>query len=314
MDARWINTTIVGTEFDADVGGKYFVYAELPSDYINGVPGAKFPFVKDQVKVTMDSEWLTVLTPTIHPSTTNTTLPGYTTLSDVFYVMGLLNGYTTLPAVVNQVESVIATFVADGMSRIGYSANGGNTTLSGWRNKVVSRYNTSFDPTSQWGKAVYSGSATTPFVPGYDASNSTYLRFNTYLQGYSYKADSLTYWLALALLYVHAIMVVSHTMYRVIRKRESSVAWESPTDLLTLALVSQQPQEEDGLVLRNTCGGADSLDTLAIDIGARVLEPGENGLQMWQERQEQVQLFVGADIHRQDLGKIVPNRRYGAIN
>lgn len=313
VDARWINATIVGTDFNQDALGSYFVYAQMPDDYTNPTPESQFPYTDDAVKVSADDDWLTALTPDVlainTPGFNSSTSPGYSTLADILRAMRLDDGFTALRPVLYQIESVVATVVADGMSRIGYSINGANETLSGYQDQVVLRYNTSFDPPSPWSKAAYKGTATTPFVPGYDESNSTFFHFDAYLQGYSYKADSTTYWLALALFYVHALVVLCHLGYRLFVNRKSSVAWEGIMDLLALALVSEPPRGDEKDSLRNTCGGIDSFNTFAAKVGARVPENDEEELS---RAQEQIQLYIGENIRKRGLRQVAPDVPYGS--
>lgn len=313
VDARWINTTIVGEDFNQDAVGSYFVYAQMPDSFLNPSPDSGFPYTDGAIKVDADSDWLTTLTPAFIPYNVPdfnaTHFPGYTTLADILDAMRLDDGFTDLGAIMYQIESVVATVVADGMSRVGYSINGGDQTLAGRHDEVVIRYNVSFDPPSPWSKAAYKGTASTPFVPGYDESNSTLFRFDAYLQGYSYKADSTTYWLALALFYVHALIVLCHLGYRLFLNRESSVAWEGLMDMLALALVSEPPRGDEKDSLRNTCGGIDSFNTFAVKVGARVAENDEEELS---RAQEQIQLYIGDNIRKRGLRQVAPDLPYGA--
>lgn len=321
VDARWVNTTIVGSRFDPDVLGQYIVSAQMPN-FLLGENSVGFPGEVDSIKASMDSDWLAALTPALIPEDvlSDVSVPGYNTLADLFQVSSLLNGHTIYDEMTPQIESMIATVVADGMSRVGYAANGGNITLSGLQSQILGRYNMSFNESSTWAKQVYQRGekATTSFVQGYDASNSTYMRMNIFLQGYSYKADSLTYWLALALLYVHALLALGHLSYKLLWQMKnpvSSVAWDSPTDIIALAMVSEPPQGLDKLALRNTCGGADSLDTLAVRVGARVVVNSEGsalGTDSMPKAEEQVQLFLQNSIESEGLTKVEPGCSYGS--
>ncbi|KAF2100251.1 hypothetical protein NA57DRAFT_73861 [Rhizodiscina lignyota] len=307
VDARWINTTNVGTGFDATSQRSYSVHAEPPEAYINPPPGIQFPATEEQVKASFDKDWLDALSPLVEAGDVQnfntSTYPGYNTLADILHAMTLDDGHTALFAIIDQISSVVATVVADGMSRVGYRANGGDIELAGWQHQVVDRYNMDFAPGSRWGKDVYKGTASTTFPDGYDASNTTKQRLDIYIQGYSFKADSTAYWLSLVLFFVHAIIVISHLVYRLFLRKDSSVAWESVTDLMALALTSEPPQGEGQGALHNTCGGVDSFQTLSAPIAARVPEPDANRLYV---ASEQVQLFMGGDIKKRSLSKVEP--------
>jgi hypothetical protein len=308
IDARWVNSINVGMHFDADISDKYYVYGQIPPGWmdpkIKGQPVFPFTDGAPSTKISMDSDFLNNLTPPIPVSDSgNEDIPlGYSTLADIFAAMQLDNGHTDLVVVLPEIESVLATVIVDGLARVGYYLNGGDTTLSNWQNRVVDRYNTSFKAGSEWSHASLSGKGTTPFVPGHDASNSTKLQLDFYMGGYSYKADAPSYWVALALFYINAIIVLTHLIYRIIWKPQSGDAWKEMSSLLSLALTSRPPRGEE---FENTCGGIDSKLTMSIPVGVRVIENVKTS-------EEQVQLLVGDDLEEVANEHVLPGVKYGA--
>lgn len=86
----------------------------------------------------MSLDWLNTLTPSI-----NDTLPAYTTIAGILEAQAINNPFTDRGAIQRSTENVIATVVAEGMSHVGYTLNGGKYTLAGYHAQILDRYNIS---------------------------------------------------------------------------------------------------------------------------------------------------------------------------
>ena len=177
----------------------------------------------------MDMDWLNLVNPVIDQSKA-----GYTSLAAIFDAMDLDSEFTAIQPKVGDLESVIATVVADGMSRVGYDINGGLASLADFQPQVVERYGVNLSVGSPFSTSLYKGRAYLPPPESYDASNSTLLRWEIYIAGYGYSASDVGYQLALTLFFVYSAFALAHIVYRVSKSKISN-AWEDFIDLLVLA-------------------------------------------------------------------------------
>ena len=260
VDARWIWNDNVGLDFDYDFPSRYHVEGAWP-DTSNG---SDFPWIDHRIPehgpVAMDADWLQTLTPSVDPSR-----PGFSTLASILHAMDVDGPFTAIFAIVPEIESVIATIVADGMSRVGYGINGGSETLAGFQGRVTERYGIDMDSGTDFAQDLYKGKAYLPPPPGYE-SNSTLLRWDIHLSGYGYQVSDVAYTLALTLFFVYSALALAHVAYRIKTKRVSS-AWE---DFLELLMLAQNSPPMAGMF---DAGGAPTRGFLQRRVMARVRDP-----------------------------------------
>ncbi|KAL9043779.1 MAG: hypothetical protein Q9214_003045 [Letrouitia sp. 1 TL-2023] len=171
-------------------------------------------------KVQIDSDWLEALTPHMDSNSS-----GSTSLAYVLKNMDITNH--TDPRVTPKLEATIATLVADGMSRTGLrSISRAPLNFSDPLHLIADK------PASRWG-GLMKGSYSFPQPEGL----ATELKWSVSVSGYAYHADSNASRLALAVLFLHAALVIGHIIY-IIRTRLSRQAWDSMISYVVLAAVS----------------------------------------------------------------------------
>lgn len=252
--------------------------------------------------VRIDPAWLNTLTPSL-----STTAPGFTTLSaflesiDARNATGWMKSYNDIVA---GVEGILATLVADGMSRIGYTANAAPESMR-WNGDIFaspSPYNN-----------IFPHSTANAFLPPPDTPPASLIQlsWSVTIAGYAYGADSLAYYLALAVLFSHAALALAHVAYRIYTRR-SAECWDSWEELLVLAWMSKPPLEREGGPLRNTCAGIGSARTMRTRMRVRVADEkgGGEGVEMVVAGGEGEE---GGEGEGWGMGEVVENVRYGAI-
>lgn len=241
IDARWTVGDVVGTNIGYQQGTPV-QQASVPSQ--SGLV-ANFPTVDNGMwrAVRLEQSWLDTVAPVLDDVT-----PQWTTLSSGISSTGADNSSGLVieyADIVSSVEGVIASLVVDGMSRVGYVGNGGKYT------HITDIEYLFYIPTDDGGRSLnelLSGTLTLPFSGS--KSQFTPLRWDVIITGLAYKANSTSYYLSLAVLYVHACFALLHTIYSLWHRRTSS-AWESLTDLVLLCLNSSPASAQ----LQNATGG-----------------------------------------------------------
>ena len=226
VDARWVNGTNVATSVH-DPDGDFLQHAELgPQNFptttlrIFQRPDNLNPTDKRSWKqVELDLSWLDVLTPSI-PIDQNSTKyelnqtisnasSGWTTLASTLQAAGfdnstgLIFNYTDIVDFTNVVVSML---VAEGISRVGFTNNGGIVTNESdaahqirWLDNLNDVYT----------NLVSDGTAINP-PQGYLPEELTELHWTITVVGYSYSANSTTYYLALTVLGVYLLLALGH--------------------------------------------------------------------------------------------------------
>ena len=300
IDARWIRRDTVGTQFNYDDPSSYFVFGE--DEYGNE---NTFPYADESIPahgaVKMTLDWLNNLTPPLDDQNN-----GYTTMSQIFEATRLDDAFTDQAPKLPFTESIIATVVADGMSRVGYLDNGGDVTLADFHKNYLDdgsgggMYD--FENVDFTDMAYYDG-ARLPLPRGHDTSNSTLVSWSVSISGYSYKADGVAYWLSLMVLFVHSLIAVAHTAW-ILSKRVSSGAWHSLVELLVLSQNSEPSRE-----LRNTCSGIEKDKTFKKRAKICVVGVSDTA---YSTGREQVQLLFDDAKHRLATSQVDVNASYGA--
>ncbi|MCJ1460888.1 hypothetical protein MMC28_011270 [Mycoblastus sanguinarius] len=211
-------------------------------------------------RVQVDMDWLNTLTPPLSSSTSS-----WTSLTALLADMGMDNSTGIIidwVDVSSILEATIATLVADGMSRQGYAANGGSSThwsdalnLLPWNNSASSQ------------KSLLAGTYAFPPLVG----TATPLRWSVVVGGYAYRADSLAYYLALTVLFLHAALALGHVAY-LLWTRVCCDAWDSFVGLIVLAAKSGIPGASGAVdVFKNASSGIERYRTMSTEVRVRVL-------------------------------------------
>ena len=248
--------------------------------------------------VRLSERWLNTLTPSV-----NSSIPGWTTLASVIQSVVQPEYKQQIPALViedvktslyTSITSVVASFIVDGMSRVGWEENDLD---------VMSENAVCYSPefgcpwdfnTTSWEKAfsaLISGDATLT-SSSLQKSGKEYYWAAT-VAGQALSAKSTAYYLAIGVLFVHLALVVAHTAYTLARRR-TIPRWSSLTDLLVLRQVSPPPTD----ALRNTCTGVDSHHTLRLRLRireAKIVPAGQQSLQLMIEPDDGDRVQDGVD-------------------
>lgn len=223
-------------------------------------------------RVQIDTDWLNALTPTLSNSTS-----GWTSLAALLTGMGMDNSTGEIiqwADVLSVLETVIAALVADGMSRQGYAANGGSSTqfsdalnLLPWDNSASSQ------------QSLLAGMYAFPSPEG----TATQLHWSVVVGGYAYRADSLAYYLALTVLFLHAALALSHVSY-ILWRRVCCDAWDSFIGLLVLAAKSGAVD-----MFENASAGIERYRTMSTQVRIRASPTSGAGA----ANQEDVKILFG---------------------
>lgn len=257
--------------------------------------------------VELSTHWLNALTPPLELES-----PGRTTLASVvetvldqiypasFYIpLGPSGGRPPNNAAI-QVNSVVATFVADGMSRLGWDENhisnlthaelfdGVDESAAGW--------NWQSDSHEEMLSSMITGKANLVPNPAYRLDNGDTYSFRVTQEGLGIKVQGVAWYLALTVLFLHVALVVAHVGYT-LTKRRTSRSWASLTDLLLLCH-SSRPQPD---TLQNTCAGREVRKTLQLSVRVREIEDVPVGC-------EELQLLVD----KQEGKEVEQRKAYGA--
>lgn len=264
IDARWAIGTYTGGPV-GDVDADYVQTATIKNTRpFPDLTGYQYNFLPvddgSWRRVQIDTDWLNSLTPSLGDSTS-----GWNSLAAILTDMGMDNStgvivdWNDVPSVL---EATIATLVADGMSRQGYTANGGSSThfsdalnLLSWDNSATSQ------------QSLLAGTYTFPSPGGI----STQLQWSAVVGGYAYRADSLAYYLALTVLFLHAALALGHVTY-LLWTRVCCDAWDSFVDLLVLTAKSGISGASGAVDLfENASAGIERYRTMSTQVRVRAL-------------------------------------------
>ena len=129
VDARWARAGYRGSGI-ADLDANYIQTATTQSTrpFSANLPGYQYNVLPindgSWRRVQIDVDWLNTLTPPLPSSA-----PGWNSLAALFSDVGIDNSTGLIIDwidISSSIEAVIATVIADGMSRQGYAANGGS--------------------------------------------------------------------------------------------------------------------------------------------------------------------------------------------
>lgn len=263
------------------------------------------PKLQDNPKwtsVSLTNDWLNTLTPAVTSNATS-----YTTLASTLETITERTfPFQDQQSISMAMNTIIATFVADGMSRVGLIENDflgpdsapsvcykNNPTPCTWYATSGTRRSLFKDLLNQ--KLKFAPNATFSQQPG------KYFKFQFTVAGYGIKATSTPYYLALTVLFVYMAIALAHVVWTAWPGRKISSTWTSLTDVLALSQTSPAPT--DGL--ENTSTGVKSHKTLKMQVRIRNNPAVASG-------RETLQLLFGKDGEDGALEVIRENMEYGA--
>lgn len=233
--------------------------------------------------VSLTENWLNLLTPQLAANDT-----GWTTLSSTIESVLSQQGDFEVSEDVNpsspfyQINAVVASFVLDGMARMGITEN---------RLKALDALFTclSDEPpcewtwdTSEWEqiiKNIIDDKATLVPTSTYRKELGKMYHIQFTISGYGIRSDTTASKLALAVLYAHTLLAILHIAYYCFTRR-SSDSWSSPTDILALSRCSTTSTNG---CLRNTSAGVKTFVTRQLRLRIRenkIVANGEESLQL----------------------------------
>ena len=298
VDARWARAGYHGSGI-ADLNANYIQTSTTQNTrpFSANLPGYQYNFLPindgSWRRVQIDVDWLNNLTPPLPSSA-----PGWNSLAALFSDMGIDNSTGLIVNwidISSSIEAVIATVVADGMSRQGYAANGGSMMhfsdgLSHlpWNNSASSQ------------RSILAGTYSFPVPSG----AATKLQWSVTVSGYAYKADSVAYYLALTVLFVHAALALSFVVYKLWTHILYDV-WESFIELFLLAATSGSSGPAD--VFKNTSSGIGRYRTMKTAVRVRAL----SALSAAPTSQNDIKILFGKEKPRVSYQELEIEKAYG---
>lgn len=222
-------------------------------------------------------DWLETLTPPLDNDITYTSLAAILTATNLVSLENSTNVQQFSHIVQPLVEIVVASLIADGMSRVGFAGLG----------QVGAQYPNSLsflpkEPSESIWKAFMAG---TYKFPRPATGSYTVLDWSVQVSGLAYHAESNAYTLALVVLFLHAALALAHIAY-VLRTRVFCSTWESFTSLVVLAAKSANKRAESGeeadmsdtsSLFRNAGSGIERYRTMKTEVRIRTKQrPGTN--------------------------------------
>ena len=301
VDARWAVGIYSGgtvADLDADYVQKATIKNTRP--FAPDLNGYQYNFLPiddgSWRRVHMDTDWLYALTPLFGSSTS-----GWTSLAALLTEMGMDNSTGIIMdwwEVRPTLETIIATFVADGMSRQGYNANGGSSSLTSDAPSLLP-----WDNSASSQQSILAGRYAFPRP----ADTVTQLHWSVVVGGYAYKADSLAYYLALTVLFLHAAIALSHVGY-VLWTRVCCDAWDSFIGLIVLTAKSGMHRPSGVVdVFKNASVGIKRYQTMSTPVRLRVSTTSG----VTATGQEDVDILFGNEALPVGYGTIEANKAYG---
>ena len=267
VDARWAMSIHQGSQ----IGSQGNAYIQQPQPQstrtpLSNQPGSDHNFLpindNEWRKVQIDIDWLAVLTPTQDNGTD--------TLANLLANIGFDNStggvfeYTDLTTVL---DSVAATLVTDGMSRLGYTANGGNITHISDADSLV-----------HWTESASNKKhlLQSKFSFNHPQGAASKIELSIFNNGYAYHANSIAYYLALTVLFLHTVMALG-AVCNIMRTSDYCSSWDSFMGLFVLAATSEvsNPSRISD-ILENSSSGIKSSQTFKRAVRIRALDTSTN--------------------------------------
>lgn len=216
--------------------------------------------------VQIDMDWLENLTPPLDNDITYTSLAAILTATNLVSLENSTNVKQFSHLVKSLVEIVVASLIADGMSRVGFAGIG----------QVGVQYSNPLnflpkEPSESIWKDFMAG---TYKFPRPATGSYTVLDWSVQVSGLAYHAESNVHTLALVVLFLHAALALAHIAY-VLRTLVFCSTWESFTSLVVLAAKSDI--SDTSFLFRNAGSGIERYRTMKTELRIRTKQyPGTN--------------------------------------
>ncbi|KAF2430092.1 hypothetical protein EJ08DRAFT_649888 [Tothia fuscella] len=270
IDARWADAT-VWQRFPGPFQAS-FVHTRPAT---NGFRGTSFLPKNDSSwrRIQFDPSWVSALDFPFNFSSADATWRDQTSIPALITVSGILEKLASLdPTAIAFLEYIIATTFSDALSR-----------ASSYRS-----YLTSPDTRiSDWPLLNYNATPTTPDIRAWSRAippkdiaqtNSTYTRMHMKqtVTGFGYSANGPADYLAIMVLLAHLIIAISHTVYVLGFRHQTSGCWDTFAEFMVLA---QQSLPAEGL-LENTCAGIRRASVFRTKVRIRISKEDQQHLEL----------------------------------
>ena len=256
IDARWVNgitgtdvsansyATVTDRTYSPDARCQYSTFRPINSDF--------------WTRISMDTDWLQGLAPSAPMEFQKDPTRNTSTLESILMDMGFAADLdqrqltqtevwnTMIPGGFNRTVSLewtLANLIADGLSRVG-SARVLNTT-----GPIASWVPLHYDKSNDYSEQILAGG--NPLIKPPDPVVEQ--EVSVVINGFALLASSITDYLAISALLLHALMALIHTI-ELVWTRQSSSCWDTVTELLALAQKSRPAPH----VLKNKAQGSRS--------------------------------------------------------
>lgn len=274
IDARWANATVLSQYPQAFQAA---FNAERSNE--GGHANEAFLPVRGPMwrRINVTEEWLNAINFQLPDEILGTMPDGATSIEALISAMDVEFGPSDLgenvgnPNTLTIVEHVVASVFVDALARIG-SWRTFNTSKPATEPMEYVLYEQKPDYNTtllQGGEALYA-------PPDLSTGNYTRFQMSQTITGYAYKAQEVTDFLALAVLFTHIVAALGHTIYLVVT-RKSSECWDRLPELLALA----QQSTPSTHVLQNTAAGIYRSDPFKHKAKVRPTEEDDTHLEMF---------------------------------
>lgn len=219
--------------------------------------------------IKVDADWLAALTPPVPNDGPRFEPWGPSTMENIFKATDLttwsfsqknLSAHSQTyvwnnrgPSAIIFTEHMLATVFADGLSRVG-SFRAFDSTVSPMSSWMVQNYTDILNDPILSSISLEGGRQV--LQPAFPPRQFTRLEIKEHIYGYCYHSNSVSDYLAIAILLTHLIIALSHTVW-ILRRRKTSGCWDTVAELIALAKNSRPAP----LALGNTCAGIKQLWT-----------------------------------------------------
>ena len=250
-------------------------------------------------RVNVTTDWLN----SVSASSLNQSMGGVSAFGLLLQEMGLDNKTGAISEWVEveaTLESVVAVLFVDAMSQQGYADNGGYSSQS-----TDTMTQIQWDNSTKSQSSLIAGKFAFPRPLG----PATRLEWSVTISGYAYHADSVAYYLALTVLFLHAAIALVHVCY-LLRNRLCSNSWDSVTGLIILAATSFRRGARNNTVdhLTNTSAGVENYRTMSTGVRVRVL-PSSGGTPTGHHNN--LKILFGNDGLASGYEKVAVDKAYG---
>ena len=278
IDARW-------TDGETSYDGQAPHDARILHTRPRGVDRKFLPDGRHWKRIKVDADWLTALTLPVPNDGPGYEPWGPSTIESIFKATGLttwsfsqknLSAHSQTyiwnnrgPSAIIFTEHMLATVFADGLSRVG-SFRAYDSAVSPIASWMVQNYTDILNDHVL--SSISLKGDLQVLQPAFPPHKFTRLEIKEHIYGYCYNSDSISDYLAIAILLSLLIIAVSHTVW-ILCRRETSGCWDTVTELIALSKNSRPAP----LALGNTCAGIKQLQTYGQVARIRVANDHSDG-------------------------------------